>query len=693
LNCQGCSFLALNSAPGTSVWPFTNFLQYETLLAAYTVNKNRTDNKEQNMRSVFVSVVGLVYILISASYIAAGGNDTEKAVVEAADRWAYAVRNKIETQTELRKELKQHGSAAYDLLSKLYDSEQFANHYFLREGALKTMVEIDPSRAINFIETNVFVNSPSNLKSSACYMLGKLASPDSIKLLIRRFEAKDSRDRANARMGISNAGGAAVNAVLDALVNGSDQTRTEAALSLRYLNLSKAVEARIADVMMQRLNDPCPEVRRALVSCLHNYDKVGFKRCLQDEDIVVRLAAFTWIRSMRDQSYPDLVIRAAKDPIPEIRRQVALALKDQSVKSAVQTLLGMLSDDDEQVRINARRSLIGRKGTFEQEMIKPLLTDADPENRATAVALLAKCDPAPIKQILAIARNENSDEAMRKSATNAILAHAENPIVLDFVRELFEDPERLGWANGYRQFQPWPFSMGWKFIERPGAGAAMALIQHGDIKDAVRIVNSIRDGHVDPWLSALLYEMGEKAIPALEIAIQTEDATIRQAALSSLGRFASNKEALKLVRSALGDKDANVRGNAAVTLGCMGDADSVGLLLGLLKDDNEYARRYAATALVMLGDKRGEKIAFDWHKKQFKKFGYLSGLFLLKYAVPLGSTKQRAAEIFSLPAGTNGEGNHWSYSPSRSMCISLTFKDGVLTEIFPAQKDWGKTFP
>jgi HEAT repeat protein len=559
------------------------------------------------------------------------------------------------------------------------------------------MVEIDPDRAIKFIETNVFVNSPRHQKSTACYLLGNIASPDSIKLLIRQFEAKDSRDRANARMGLSHAHFAAVNAILDAFVNGSDLARTEAALSLGDLSFygpsADAVKARITRVMVQRLNDPCPEVRRALARCMYEYDRAGFMRCLQNEDIVIRLAAFTCIRGMRDHSYPDQVIRAAKDPSEEVRRQVAMVMEKLRAKSAIETLLTMLNDKDKQVRIYARQSLVRRKGAFEEKMIQPLLSDGDPENRATAVALLAKCDPAPIKQILAIARNEKSDAEMRKAATNAVLAHVENRLVLDFVRELFEDPERLGWANGSRQFLPWPFSMGWKFIERPGAGAAMALIQHGDAEDAVRIVQSARDSHIDPWICGLLYEMGEKAIPALKTAMQMEDVTIREAALSSLGRFATNKEALKLIRSALGDKDPTVRGNAAVSLGNIGDTDSIDSLVGLLKDESEYARGYAATGLVMLGDKRGEKIAFDWHKEQFKKFGYLSGLFLLKYAVPLGSTKQRAAEIFSIPAGTNGEGNHWSYYPIHSMVISLTFKDGVLTEIFPAEKDWEGTFP
>jgi HEAT repeat protein len=646
------------------------------------------------MRSVLI-IVGLVYIATSAACFADVENKA-KAAAEAADKWVFAVVNVIDTQTELRKKLKKHGGAAYDVLSKLYDSK--AVNFLLRDKILETMVEIDPSRATKFIETNVFVKGPRNQKSTASFLLGKIASPESIKLLIRQFDAKDRRDRANARQAMNRTKGAALNEILKTLVNGSDVARTEAALCIADLTLygqmMDSMKARIIKAAAERLNDPCPDVRRALTRCMRKYDKAGFKGCLQNEDIVIRLAAFTSIRSMRDHSYPNLVIQAANDPNSEVRSQVAMSLRKLNTEHAAKTLLAMHNDEYEQVLIHARKSLIWRKENIQEKMIQPLLTDSDPENRVTAVALLAKCDPPPIKQILAIARNEKSDAAMRKAATNRILVHAKNPLVLDFVRELFENPNHLKWANGYRQFQPWPFSIGRTVCDKSGTGTgtALALIQHGDTKDAVRIVNSIRDGHIDPWICGLLHDMGNKAIPALKIAIKLENVAIRQAALSSLVRFATNKEAIKLVRSALKDEDANVRGHAAVLLGYMGDADSIDTLAGLLKDEIEYARGFAATALVMLGDKRGEKIAFDWHKKQLKSFSdYNSWLFLLKYAIPLGSTKQRAAEIFSIPKGTNGQGNHWSYYPNFSMIISLKFKDGILVETFPAEKELKKT--
>jgi HEAT repeat protein len=101
----------------------------------------------------------------------------------------------------------------------------------------------------------------------------------------------------------------------------------------------------------------------------------------------------------------------------------------------------------------------------------------------------------------------------------------------------------------------------------------------------------------------LLAKYGDaSAVPSLIDGLKDKDALVRGEAAISLGKLHARKT-LTALQPALQDPDDHVRGSAAYGLGLMGDPAGVALLRPLLKDDSAFVRAVAADSLQTLGDR------------------------------------------------------------------------------------------
>lgn len=96
-----------------------------------------------------------------------------------------------------------------------------------------------------------------------------------------------------------------------------------------------------------------------------------------------------------------------------------------------------------------------------------------------------------------------------------------------------------------------------------------------------------------------------ESVPVLSEALESKDWWTSVGAAQALGNIGDKRAVEPLCRAALArDRDVNLRANAAVSLGKIGDPKALPTLVSVLKDDeDDFARQLAAEALGKLGDK------------------------------------------------------------------------------------------
>src|SRR5438067_1687158 len=106
----------------------------------------------------------------------------------------------------------------------------------------------------------------------------------------------------------------------------------------------------------------------------------------------------------------------------------------------------------------------------------------------------------------------------------------------------------------------------------------------------------------------------EPAITAWDVlnrGLAEENATKRAQAIAALGEIGARPDVVKLIETALTDKDSSVRQIAAATLGDMKSRKSIPKLKELLEDPAPEVNFTAAKVLWEMGDRSGKGIFLE----------------------------------------------------------------------------------
>jgi HEAT repeat protein len=249
------------------------------------------------------------------------------------------------------------------------------------------------------------------------------------RLGLRYAEALDWADRALAIEVLARARTpAAIQAILDALVDPDPVVRRAAASALRSVRTVRAVPA-----LAQSLSDPAPDVRMESVRALSLIDDdrvldplVG---ALKDPAMSVREAATDALARWRSPGVARRLAGALRTP--ELRRQAG-ALLERMGRAAVEPLVEVITGEDHEVAAVAGALLSRIAGA---EGFVRSLSSRDPEVRRTAVEVLGAIGGPTSSEALITALGD-PDPAIRVRVA-ALLAELADPRALEPLKRAY----------------------------------------------------------------------------------------------------------------------------------------------------------------------------------------------------------------------------------------------------------------
>jgi len=282
---------------------------------------------------------------------------------------------------------------------------------------------------------------------------------------------------------------------------------------------------------------------------------------LNDDERDLRILAIESLGEIGDERAVEPLIEALNDEEWQMRKLIAQALGDLGDKKAVEPLIDVLLNDYyEGVRVAAAESL-GEIG--DERAIDSLieaLYDVDPDVRDQAEEALVQIGDPVVKAITDLLMEGNT--------------HKSYAIVLD----------RLGWVPGTSEV------------------AVYYWTAKGDLGQTA--------------------ELGSIAIESLIEALKNGLPSERKEAAIALGNIGDKKAVEPLIES-LGDEDLFVREAAAESLGKIGDARAVDPLVEALYDQQWGVGKAAAISLGEIGDQKAVEPLFELIKNNCKGFmGY-----------------------------------------------------------------------
>jgi HEAT repeat protein len=294
---------------------------------------------------------------------------------------------------------------------------------------------------------------------------------------------------------------------------------------------------------------------------------------------------------------PDGLIPILRHRNRDLRKMAAKALGELKDCQAVNPLLDALKDTDEDVRLSAATSLmvlgdhrgaefllaaVANKSSFRKTMSylsQYRFTDPD------FIRL-----PSGIKTKLLIVQLENSNESIRRDASNALDGILPN-----------EEISRLAHAGQIKAKVE-------ELLRESSREYAMKDLI--DLKDAAAVeplIGILEDTSINRWprsrAATILGELGDlRALEPLVFAHKNDDwGDVRTAATAALSKLPDMRAIETIMDSLAHDSIASVREEAARSLAKHNDDKVVDSLIRALKDDAIAVRRGAAWALAELG--------------------------------------------------------------------------------------------
>jgi len=358
--------------------------------------------------------------------------------------------------------------------------------------------------------------------------------------------------------------------------------------------------------LMGLLKDPHAQVRRFAAESL---EKIEWSPSSEGERVSHQLATGDWY------GLGDLGEEAI-GPLTE-----ALSWGDASVRTSVVMAMGrikspltvdvlgerLLQDEDHNVRLNSALSL--RDGGVEAVgLLVESLKDPVWEVRNSAAETLAQIgEPAVEALIKAL---ESPVEYSRSRAAYS-LGRIRNTRAVEPLIECLDDEKEtvrwnvvkaLGEINDPTATGPISVLLKDKIRSIQWQATLALLNNHEGVEIILEALKSSDSGYRYQDLIAGMGDTTEKgAVDSIIIKLGSEEAEIKWNAVVALGKIGDPK-AIPNLLELIGDKNSEMRGNIVMALGDIGSKEAVDPLLEALKDHEVKVRTHAVDALARIGD-------------------------------------------------------------------------------------------
>lgn len=451
----------------------------------------------------------------------------------------------------------------------------------IRERAARALGELGDARAVEPLLKAVKYSVDRYFQEAVCRALGQLKDPRAVDFLIGMLRDPDLHVRL---------------AAVEAL--GQIKDRRAAAPLLRSLDKPDWSEREAAVLALGKIGDT-----RAMESLLE---------LLRENDTRLSDAASVALAGMGGAVVPPLLL-LLKDPDTEIRHRgvsVFTRLKDESALSPL--ILALEDPGSWEFRQGAALSLMNWGGSQAVEPLIKALKDPQPEVRDSAALTLGSLgDSRAIPSLFEALQDSNQVVRIRAAFSLAILGDARGTAaLLETVRgdDLTAREEAAATLGNLRELGM-PFLL--QALQDTNAAVRLAAIeglgQYGNEQAVTPLMDALKQGDsaTRTAATAALVRIGQPGVLSMLKSLKDADHVFRGAVIDIL--VAMKDPAVYSLMEALKDPDWFVRAGAATALGGLRSPAAVIPLLKALEDKEWQVRQSAVTSLGQLKDLRAVK--------------------------------------------------------------------------------------
>jgi HEAT repeat protein len=286
----------------------------------------------------------------------------------------------------------------------------------------------------------------------------------------------------------------------------------------------------------------------------------------------------------------DLLLQAAGSPVPQLRANAIEALHE-APASLSRVVQRALADENRGVRFAATMTVGTLRLVPLAPLVEPLLHDESDSVRAAAIFALRTCgrsvSPDPLARMIM------SQDPEVKANAAIVLGKLGNPSAAPMLRLAARSrSERISPARA-------------KIVELQIAEALVKLGEEREI-EAIRaaLFSPSGQGEIRAFAAVILGRLRDEAYVGTlrDMAIRTGDrqeaAEVRMAATMSVARINPAAAPIEVPLEYMAHERPELRAQAALTLGAIGNAAALDPLQGLLVDENPLVQVSAAGAIL-----------------------------------------------------------------------------------------------
>lgn len=412
--------------------------------------------------------------------------------------------------------------------------------------------------------------------------LAKIGDPAAFDALLDVVSHRDPAVRQSVVGALNSIGHPEMPARIAALLRSPDPMARESAVRIAgYFGYAET-----ADALFACAADEVEAVRVAALEHLPFLDDPrtlgALATALAQDAPRARAAAARALGRLGEAEAHDALVAALADEDAWVRYYAVRSAAELRDRAAVPALISMATADPAaQVRIAALDALGATGDHRAHDVLTGFSADADDNVAAAALAALARVGTgAALPSLLEAARS--TSEARRRAAVDGLGRDATPPAV-----------EALRWLAGADDGRTAELAI-------TALGQAAAASSEGGDAAARALVDLLGDDRRAEHAAGVLCRLRADRLSVLQDALQHPQVTVRQRAVSTLGRFTAADPAPVLMQ-ALDDEKPAVREAAILQLARLGTRNINGRFAEIARTDpSKHVRRAAAAAMARL---------------------------------------------------------------------------------------------